>query len=102
MGPFSSMFNGLARSLSIRKGRNSENCVGREAAEEMAKEARKNELILRSSGTVNADGSKNFAAVFSQRGKKGVNQDCFIVWEVRLELTLCRYASVCLHRKQRT
>lgn len=58
MGPFSSMFNGLARSLSIRKGRNSENCVGREAAEEMAKEARKNELILRSSGTVNADGSK--------------------------------------------
>lgn len=81
MGPFSSMFNGLARSLSIRKGRNSENCVGREAAEEMAKEARKNELILRSSGTVNADGSKNFAAVFSQRGKKGVNQDCFIVWE---------------------
>lgn len=81
MGPFSSMFNGLARSLSIRKGRNSENCVGREAAEEMAKEARKNELILRSSGTVNADGSKNFASVFSQRGKKGVNQDCFIVWE---------------------
>ncbi|CAK9166851.1 unnamed protein product [Ilex paraguariensis] len=81
MDHLSSMLNGLARSLSIKKGRNSGNCGGREAVEMMAKEAKKNDLILRSSGTVNVDGSKNFASVFSKRGQKGINQDCFIVWE---------------------
>ncbi|XP_057962758.1 probable protein phosphatase 2C 34 [Malania oleifera] len=82
MGHLSSMFNGLARSFSICKESNySENCGGREAADAMVKEARKNDLILRSCGVVNADGSKNFASVFSKRGEKGVNQDCFIVWE---------------------
>lgn len=75
------MFNGLARSFSIRKGKNSESCAGRGAAEAMAKEAKRNEMILRSSGFVNVDGSNNFAAVFSKRGEKGVNQDCAIVWE---------------------
>ncbi|GFZ07173.1 protein phosphatase 2C family protein [Actinidia rufa] len=75
------MFNGLAKSFLIKKGRNSGNCDGREAVEALAKEAKKNELILRSSGTVNVDGSNNFASVFSKRGEKGVNQDCFIVWE---------------------
>jgi hypothetical protein len=48
----------------------------------MAKEAKKNDLILCSSGTVNVDGSNNFASVFSKRGQKGTNQDCCIVWEV--------------------
>ncbi|XVF41826.1 hypothetical protein PTKIN_Ptkin01aG0311600 [Pterospermum kingtungense] len=47
----------------------------------MAKDAKKNDLILRSSGFVNVDGSDNFASVFSKRGRKGVNQDCAIVWE---------------------
>lgn len=81
MGHLSSMFNGLARSFSFRKGRNSGKCTGREAAEAMAKVAKKNELILRSSGIVNVDGSENFASSFSKRGQKGVNQDCCIVWE---------------------
>lgn len=77
------MFNGLlGRSFSLKRGRNSENRGGREAAEAMAKDAKKNDLILRSSGTVNANGSNNFASVFSKRGRKGVNQDCCIVWEV--------------------
>ena len=83
MRHFSSMFNGLASSFSIRRGKNSGNGDGREAAEAMAKDAKKNELILRSSGFVNVDGSNNFASVFSKRGRKGVNQDCAIVWEVR-------------------
>lgn len=82
MGHLSSIFNGLARSLSLRKGRNSEDGGGREAAETMVKEAKKNELILRTSGIVNANGSNNFASTFSKRGNKGINQDCFIVWEV--------------------
>ncbi|GFY94902.1 protein phosphatase 2C family protein [Actinidia rufa] len=47
----------------------------------MAKEAKKNELILKSSGTVNVCGSNNFASVFSKRGEKGESQDCFVVWE---------------------
>ncbi|KAK6288575.1 hypothetical protein POUND7_000116 [Theobroma cacao] len=81
MRHFSSMFNGLARSFPIRRGKNSENDDGREAAEAMAKDAKKNDLILRSSGFVNVDGSNNLASVFSKRGRKGVNQDCAIVWE---------------------
>ncbi|CAO2832846.1 unnamed protein product [Amaranthus hypochondriacus] len=82
MGHWSSMFNGLARSFSIKRVKNSSNGdVGREVVEAMEKDAKKNELILRSSGVVNVDGSKNFASVFMRRGQKGVNQDCCIVWE---------------------
>ncbi|CAO2836760.1 unnamed protein product [Amaranthus hypochondriacus] len=82
MGHWSSMFNGLARSFSMKKVKNSCNGdVGKEAVESMAKDAKKNELILRSSGIVNVDGSKNFASVFMRKGQKGVNQDCCIVWE---------------------
>ncbi|KAH1105919.1 hypothetical protein J1N35_009687 [Gossypium stocksii] len=81
MRHFSSMFNGLARSLSMRRGKNSSNGDGREAAETMAKDAKKHDMILRSSGFVNVDGSNNLASVCSKRGRKGVNQDCAIVWE---------------------
>lgn len=82
MGHLSSMFNGIARSLSVRKGKNCGTCDGQEAAEAMAKEAKKNDLMLCTSGVVSVDGSKNFASIFSKRGEKGVNQDCCIVWEV--------------------
>lgn len=85
MGHFSSMFNGWARSFSIKKASSSGNCGGREAVEVMAKEAKKNDLILHSSGFVNVNGSNNFTSLYSKRGEKGVNQDCFIVWEVCLE-----------------
>ncbi|KAI4349926.1 hypothetical protein L6164_010467 [Bauhinia variegata] len=81
MGHLSSMFNGLARSLSLRKGKSSERCDGREAAEAMAKDAKKNDLILCTSGNVSVGGSNNFCSVFSKRGNKGVNQDCCVVWE---------------------
>lgn len=85
MGHLSSMFNGLASSFSFKRGKNSGICSGRDSVETMEKGAKKNELILRSSGVVNVDGSNNFASVFSKRGKKGVNQDCCIVWEVCLK-----------------
>ena len=39
------------------------------------------ELILKSSGYVNVQGSNNLASLFSKRGEKGVNQDCALVWE---------------------
>ena len=83
------MFNGLARSLAIRIGRNNGNDEGRDAALAMAKDAQKNDMILRSSGFVNGDASKNFASGFSKRGEKGVNQDCFIVWEVSIVTKKC-------------
>lgn len=66
----------------MKKGRKNGKCEGREAAEAMAKEAKKNDMILRSSGIVHVDGSNNFASVCSKKGQKGVNQDCCIVWEV--------------------
>jgi len=80
MGHFSSMFNGFAKSLKMKKG--STKCSGREAAEALAKEAKRNRSFINSSGIVNVEGSNNFASVFSKRGKKGVNQDCCIVWDV--------------------
>ncbi|CAN1197964.1 Probable protein phosphatase 2C 34 [Linum perenne] len=82
MGHLSAMFK-LARSLSLRKGKacNGDGDDGRETAKAMEKEAKKNELILRSSGCVHVAGSKNFASLFSKRGEKGCNQDCFMVWE---------------------
>ncbi|KAF5944691.1 hypothetical protein HYC85_018768 [Camellia sinensis] len=55
--------------------------VGREAADALAKEARKNDLMLSSSGTVHGKRSDNFVSVFSKGGKKGVNKDCLVVWE---------------------
>ncbi|XP_022965805.1 probable protein phosphatase 2C 34 [Cucurbita maxima] len=84
MGHFSTMFNGLARSFSFKKGRNAGSLAnegGREAAKAMVKEAKKKDSILCNSGFLNAEGSESFASVFSKRGNKGVNQDCCIVWE---------------------
>ncbi|KAH6802513.1 Protein phosphatase 2C family protein [Perilla frutescens var. frutescens] len=86
MGQLSSMFNGLARSLSSIKKTKAlkDSCTNgdrKEAVKAMAKDAKKNDLILRTSGIVNVDGSNNLASVYSKRGEKGVNQDCCIVWE---------------------
>ncbi|KAG9155608.1 hypothetical protein Leryth_017026 [Lithospermum erythrorhizon] len=82
MGRISSMLNGLARSFLLKCRKNGdEDLCGRKAVETMAKEAKKNDMILRSSGVINVDGSKNFASVCSKRGEKGVNQDCLLVWE---------------------
>lgn len=78
---FASFWDGLARGVSIKKGINCKTAVGKDAAEALAKEARKNDLMLSSSGIVNSNSSGNFVSVFSKRGEKGVNQDCFIVWE---------------------
>lgn len=81
---FPSILDGLARSMSIKKGNNFHNDVGREAAETLAKEAKKNALMLRSSGKMKSEKSANLSSVCSKRGKKGMNQDCLIVWEVLL------------------
>lgn len=82
MRHLSLLFNGLAKSLYSGRAKFSGIDSGREAADELAREAKKNEMILKSSGTVRGEGSNSFVSVFSQRGEKGVNQDCSIVWEV--------------------
>ncbi|KAG8362595.1 hypothetical protein BUALT_BualtUnG0060100 [Buddleja alternifolia] len=75
MGHFSSMFNGLARSFSIKRTKNLKNtCDGREAVEAMAKDAKKNELILRTSGIVNEFGCQEdmlFCGIFDGHGPWG-------------------------------
>lgn len=81
---FPSILDGLARSMSIKKANKFHNEVGREAAEALAKEAKKNELMLRSSGNMKSEKSDNLSSVCSKRGRKGINQDCLIVWEVLL------------------
>lgn len=92
MGHFSSMFNSLARSFSNKKAKNNNGkSYAKEAADEMAREAKKKAMILKSSGCVHADGSNNLASVFSRRGEKGVNQDCAIVWEVHYYLLMIFY-----------
>ncbi|XP_026453877.1 probable protein phosphatase 2C 34 [Papaver somniferum] len=88
MGKFSSLFGGLSckntkmpESFYIKIGKKCVNDVGKEVLRSMIKEAKKNELILNSSGVVDACGSKNFASVYSKRGMKAANQDCVLVWE---------------------
>ncbi|KAK7291685.1 hypothetical protein RIF29_07024 [Crotalaria pallida] len=78
---FPSFVNGLARSVSIKKEKNDQKDDGRKAVKELAKEAKKNELLLTSSGVVKSTKSNCFVSTFSSKGQKGVNQDRFIVWE---------------------
>jgi len=92
---FPSFVNGLARTVSIKKEKNCKREEdGRTAAEELAKEARKSELLLSSSGVVKSTKANNFASVFTNRGRKGVNQDRLLVWEVRQPLFSCHYKLV--------
>lgn len=79
---FPSFFDGLGRTISIKKTKNCHNDVGKETADALAKEAKKNELVLSSSGIVKSDKSNNFSSVCSKRGQKGINQDCLVIWEV--------------------
>lgn len=79
MVQFSSIFNALSKTISNKPaGKINTN----EAACEMAKHAKRNELMMSSSGVIDTDNSNNLAAGYSKRGKKGFNQDTFLVWEV--------------------
>ena len=52
------------------------------STDELAKDAKKSELMLKSSGIVKCNKSDNFASVCSKRGQKGIDRDCALVWEV--------------------
>lgn len=78
-----SILDGLARTMSIKKGKNFRNDTGKETADALSKEAKKSELISSSSGIVKSQKSDNLSSIFSKRGRKGINQDCLVVWEVK-------------------
>ncbi|XP_024192970.1 probable protein phosphatase 2C 34 [Rosa chinensis] len=78
---FPSFLDGLGRTISIKKTKNCHGDVAKETAEALTKEAKKNELVLSSSGIVDSDKSNNFSSVCSKRGQKGINQDCLVIWE---------------------
>ncbi|XP_020238497.1 probable protein phosphatase 2C 34 [Cajanus cajan] len=78
---FPSLVNGLARTVSLKKDKSCRKDGGRKAVEALAKEAKKNELLLTSSGIVKSPKANNVASVFTKKGQKGFNQDKLIVWE---------------------
>ncbi|KAK1293065.1 putative protein phosphatase 2C 34 [Acorus calamus] len=91
MKRFSSLMRCCSTKYSIndnnKKTSTSEEVIRREAADALTREAKKNGLISKSSGTVSAESSgSSFASVYSKRGEKGINQDCFVVWEEILSM----------------
>ena len=81
MVQFSLLINGLAKNISTKNGKKKVD-GGKEAADALAKEAKKCNLLSSSPGYVSVGGSENFASAYSKRGRKGENQDSVIVWEV--------------------
>ena len=56
----------------------------RRVMEILAAEARSNDILYRTVGRMCSNGSTSNACVFTQQGRKGINQDAMIVWEVSL------------------
>ncbi|GER25646.1 protein phosphatase 2C family protein [Striga asiatica] len=75
-------FFALFNTLSSRQGKsNKPSCVVSKTAHDLAKEAKKKQLLLTSCGVIRAQKSENYTVAYSKGGKKGINQDRFIVWE---------------------
>ncbi|KAI3690086.1 hypothetical protein L2E82_48061 [Cichorium intybus] len=79
MVQFSSFLNGITKNITTKNVKKRRINFGREATNALAKEARKNGLLLTSPG--NVSGSSNYVSAYSKGGNKGINQDSFIVWE---------------------
>ncbi|GAU46961.1 hypothetical protein TSUD_403110 [Trifolium subterraneum] len=85
MAPFPSLVNVITRTISLKKDKSyGKDNDARKVVEAMAKEARKNEMLISSSGIVKSSKSNNFSCVFTKKGQKGFNQDRLIVWEENL------------------
>lgn len=95
MVQFSSLLSGLTKNIATKNGKKRRINLGREATEALAKEARKSGLLLTSSGNVGAKWSDNYVSAYSKGGNKGINQDCFIVWEVNHFITPIIFVFVC-------
>lgn len=83
MKNWSIFLNELSKSLygKSRGNRLLEEGGGKEAVDVFLKEAKKSNMILKSSGFSTGAKSNELVSVYSQRGEKGVNQDCSIVWQ---------------------
>lgn len=83
MAPFPSLVNVITRTISLKKDKSNGKYDddARKVVEAMAKEARKNEMLISSSGIVKSNKSNNFSCLFTKKGQKGLNQDRLIVWE---------------------
>ncbi|XP_061369340.1 probable protein phosphatase 2C 34 [Gastrolobium bilobum] len=89
---FPFLVNGSGRTVSLKKEKSCRKDDGRKAVEALAKEAKKNELLLSSSGIVKSAKANDFACLFTKKGQKGVNQDCLLVWEefgCQEDMTFC-------------
>ncbi|KAJ8766849.1 hypothetical protein K2173_009150 [Erythroxylum novogranatense] len=75
MVSFPSLLEGLAKTVSVKKERNSQR-----NAEKETKESKKKELMVKSSGVARSNKYNNFASVYTKRGQKGINQDRLVVW----------------------
>ncbi|KAJ0264265.1 protein phosphatase 2C 41 [Hirschfeldia incana] len=86
--------DGLARSVSMKKGKylSEDEDGGKEIANSMMKDSKKNSTLLGSSGFVSSETSKRVTSICTNRGEKGINQDRAIVWEgfgCQEDITFC-------------
>ncbi|KAG9130503.1 hypothetical protein Leryth_023344 [Lithospermum erythrorhizon] len=81
MVQISTFFNDLARNISTRSPRKMCHYAKSDTLDSIIKEARSDGLISTSPTVVDANSSTNFTSIYSKRGQKGINQDCFVVWE---------------------
>ncbi|CAI9119039.1 OLC1v1020693C3 [Oldenlandia corymbosa var. corymbosa] len=100
MVQLTSIFSSLARTISFKNERKVSildvaGGSGKEAADSMAKEARKNGMLLTSSGFINSNRSSNdnvMVSAYSKKGQKGPNQDRLVVWQefgCQEDMTFC-------------
>lgn len=76
---FPGVIEGMVRNMSIKKKSNEDG--EKEAAREMAKEAKRNKSMICLSGSVKTSKFDDMAYVCTKRGNKGINQDSLVVWE---------------------
>lgn len=55
-------------------------------AEALVREAEKDEQLADVEGRLCANGASSLASIYTQQGKKGINQDSMIIWEVSRKL----------------
>ncbi|CAA2961300.1 probable phosphatase 2C 34 [Olea europaea subsp. europaea] len=92
MVQLSSLLTSLSKNVLISSRKKRRPDVGKQTADELVKEAKRKELVRTSSGVVNGYKYNNFTSVYSKRGRKGINQDRFIVWEefgCQEDMTFC-------------
>lgn len=82
---FPGVIEGMVRNMSIKKKSNEDG--EKEAAREMAKEAKRNKSMICLSGSVKTSKFDDMAYVCTKRGNKGINQDSLVVWEVPFSLS---------------